>query len=255
MLTEPSEDALLNTHLKTLRLPTFAQNHRLFADDAARDNLGYSRYLLGLAEQEVAQRDRNQQTRCIRAARFPLLKDMADFDFSAVNLNKARVLDLARGEYITRAENIVLLGNPGLGKTHISLALGVMASRQKRRVRFYTAAGLVNDLLTAQDKLALPRLIAQAQKQELIIIDELGFVPLTEIGAQLLFQFCSSLHERVALIITTNLAFAKWTQVFRDETLTAALVDRLIHRAHILEFVGESFRFKQRMKKTRPATD
>lgn len=252
-MTDANEHALLNTHLKTLRLPTFAHNHRPFAEDAARNNLGYDRYLLGLAEQEVAQRDRNQQARAIRAARFPLVKQLADFDFSAVNLNKARVLDLARGEYITHAENLILLGNPGLGKSHVALALGQAACAQKRRVRFYSAAGLVNDLLTAQDKLALPRLIQQAQKHELLIIDELGFVPLTESGAQLLFQFCSALHERVSLIVTTNLPFAKWTQVFRDETMTAALVDRLTHRGHVIEFVGESFRFKQRMKKAKTA--
>ncbi len=253
MLNEATETGLLNAHLKTLRLPTFAQNHRPFAEDAIRTNLTYARYLLALAEQEIAQRDRNQQVRSIRAARFPLVKELADFDFSAVNLNKARVLDLARGEYITERENIVLLGNPGLGKTHLALALGQAACRQKRRVRFYSAAALVNELLSAQDRLALPRLIQTAHKQELVIIDELGFVPLTETGAQLLFQFCSALHERVSLIVTTNLAFGKWTQVFRDETMTAALVDRLTHRGHIVEFLGESFRFKQRMKKAKSA--
>ena len=252
-MTNPNEHALLGAYLKTLRLPTFAHNHRPFAEDAARNNLGYDRYLLGLAEQEVAQRDRNQQARAIRAARFPLVKQLADFDFSAVNLNKARVLDLARGEYITHAENLILLGNPGLGKSHVALALGQMACAQKRRVRFYSAAGLVNDLLIAQDKLGLPRLIQQAHKQELLIIDELGFVPLTETGAQLLFQFCSAMHERVSLIVTTNLPFARWTQVFKDETMTAALVDRLTHRGHVIEFVGESFRFKQRMKKAKTA--
>ena len=253
-MTNPNEHALLGAHLKTLRLPTFAHNHRPFAEDAARNNLGYDRYLLGLAEQEVAQRDRNQQARAIRAARFPLVKQFADFDFSAVHLNKARVLDLARGEYITHAENLILLSNSGLGKSHVALALGQAACAQKRRVRFYSAAGLVNDLLTVQDKLALPRLIQQAQKHELLIIDELGFVPLTESGAQLLFQFCSGLHERVSLIITTNLPFAKWTQVFHDETMTAALVDRLTHRGHVIEFVGESFWFKQRTKMAKAAT-
>ncbi len=117
-MTNPNEHALLGTHLKTLRLPTFAHNHRPFAEDAARNNLGYDRYLLGLAEQEVAQRDRNQQARAIRAARLPLVKQFVDFDFSAVNLNKPCVLDLARAEYIAHAEDLILLGNPGLGKTH-----------------------------------------------------------------------------------------------------------------------------------------
>lgn len=139
--------------------------------------------------------------------------------------------------------------------THsVALALGQATCTQEPHVRFYSGASLVNDVLTAQEKLALPRLIQQAQKQVLLIIDELGFVPLTESGARLLFQFCSTLHERVSIIVTTNLPFAKWTRVFRDETMTAARVDRLTHRGHVIEFVGESFRFKQRMKKAKAAT-
>jgi DNA replication protein DnaC len=249
--TDPQADALLEAHLKTLRLPTFVQNHAKVAEEAARANLGYARYLLALTEGEVAQRDRNQQLRCIRAARFPVLKELSDFDFSAVpSLPKARVLDLTRGEYIGKAENLILLGGPGLGKTHIATSLALAACRQKLRVRFYTAAGLVNDLIDAQDRSQLARVMQGALRQQLIVLDELGFIPLTERGAQLVFQFCSALYERVALIVTTNLSFAKWTQLFHDETLTAALLDRLTHRAHILEFTGaESFRLKQRLKK------
>ena len=244
-------DALLEAHLKALRLPTFVQNHRKVAEEAARANLGYAHYLLALAEGEVTQRDRNQQLRCIHAARFPVLKELSDFDFSAVpSLSKARVLDLARGDYIPKAENLILLGGPGLGKTHVGIGLALAACRQKQRVRFYTAAGLVNELIEAQTKLQLPRLMHLALRQQLIVIDELGFIPFTEPGAQLTFQFCSALYERVAVIITTNLPFAKWTQLFHDETLTAALLDRLTHRAHILEFTGaESFRLKQRLRK------
>jgi DNA replication protein DnaC len=241
---------LLETDLKQLKLPTFVQNYRQFAEDATQTNQGYDAFLLALAEQEVAQREANRQRQCIKAARFPLLKELADFDFSCVpSLNKQHVLDLARGNYLPKAEPILLVGNPGLGKTHVAISLALAACRQGQRVRFYTAAGLVNELIQAQDEHRLPRLLNAALKQNLIVLDELGFIPFSPIGAQLLFQFCSTLYERVALIITTNLKFADWPQVFGDERLTAALLDRLTHRAHILDFTGESFRFRQRMQR------
>jgi DNA replication protein DnaC len=240
---------LLEDHLKTLRLATFRQQYRQVAEDAAGNQLGYDQYLLALAEQEVAQRHLNSQHQRIKAARFPVSKELADFDFSAMpHLNKQRVLDLARGEYITRAEPIILLGNPGLGKSHIATGLALAACRQCYRVRFYNAAALVNELSLAQDQQRLPKFLATALKQNLIVLDELGFIPFSTLGAQLMFQFCSTLHERVALIVTTNLKFADWTQVFGSEQLTAALLDRLTHKAHILEFIGESFRFRQRMQ-------
>lgn len=240
---------LLESHLKSLRLPTFVQNYRRFADDAARNNQSYDRFLLALAEQEVSQRDLNRQRQYLKAARFPLLKELADFDFSAIpQLNKQRILDLARGEYISQLIPLILVGNPGLGKTHIATGLAVAACRQGYRVRFYNAAALVNDLLQAQEQHRLPKFLAAALKYNLIILDELGFIPFSPSGAQLMFQFCSTLHERVPLIVTTNLKFADWTQVFGSEQLTAALLDRLTHRAHILEFVGESYRFRQRLQ-------
>jgi DNA replication protein DnaC len=241
---------LLETDLKQLKLPTFVHNYRQFADDATKANQGYDAFLLALAEQEIAQREANRQRQCIKAARLPLLKELADFDFSCVpGLNKQRVLDLARGEYLAKAEPLLLVGNPGLGKTHVAISLALAACRQGQRVRFYTAAGLVNELIQAQDEHRLPRLLNVALKQNLIVLDELGFIPFSPIGAQLIFQFCSLLYERVALIVTTNLKFADWPQVFGEERLTAALLDRLTHRAHILEFTGESFRFRQRMQR------
>jgi DNA replication protein DnaC len=247
---------LLETYLKQLRLPTFAQNYRKFAEDAAQANRDYDRYLLALAEQEVAQREKNRQIRRIKAARFPVLKELADFNFSCVpSLNKQRVLDLARGEYISKAEPVLLVGNPGLGKTHVATGLALAACRQGQRVRFYNAAGLVNELIQAQDEHTLPKFLATALRHRLIVLDELGFIPLSASGAQLIFQFCSTMYERVALIVTTNLRFADWTQVFGDERLTAALLDRLLHKAHVLEFVGESFRFRQRMQRETQAAD
>jgi DNA replication protein DnaC len=241
---------LLDTYLKQLRLPTFLQNYRKFAEDAAQDNLDYDRFLLALAEQEIAQREQNRRVRRIKAARFPVLKELADFDFSAVpGLNKQKVLDLARGEYIQKADSLLMVGNPGLGKTHVAIGLGLAACRQGHRVRFYNAAGLVNELTQAQDEHELPKFLATALKHKLIVLDELGFIPFSATGAHLIFQFCSTLYERVAMIVTTNLRFADWPQVFGDERLTAALLDRLTHKAHILEFVGESYRFRERMQR------
>jgi DNA replication protein DnaC len=241
---------LLETYLKKLRLPTFLNNYAKFAEDAAQANLTYDRYLLALAEQEVAQREENRKTRRIKAARFPVLKEMADFDFSCVpGLNKQRVLELTRGEYLNKAESIILVGSPGLGKTHVATSLALAACRQGHRVRFYNAAGLVNELIQAQNEHELPKFLATALRHRLIVLDELGFIPFSSIGAQLIFQFCSMLYERVSMIVTTNLRFADWTQIFGDERLTAALLDRLTHRAHILEFTGESFRFRQRMQR------
>ncbi len=244
------ENLLLETYLKQLRLPTFLKNWRKFAEDAARTNLSYDRYLLSLAEQEVAQREKHREERRIKAARFPVLKELADFDFSCVpSLNKLQVLDLARGGYIQKAETVILVGNPGLGKTHAATGLALAACRQGYRVRFYNAAGLVNELILAQEKHQIPRFLASTLKNHLVVLDELGFIPFTANGAQLMFQFCSALYERVAVMVTTNLRFADWTQVLLDERLTAALLDRLTHRATVLEFVGESYRFRQRMRK------
>lgn len=245
-----TENLLLDTHLKQLRLPTFLQNYAKFAEDAAQANLSYDRYLLSLAEQEVAQRERNREERRIKDAHFPVLKELADFDFSCVgSLNKLQVLDLAQGSYIRKAETIILVGNPGLGKSHVATGLALAACRQGWKVRFYNSAGLVNELILAHEKHQMTRFLASTLKYHLVVLDELGFIPFDPHGAQLMFQFCSALYERVSVIVTTNLRFADWTQIFLDERLTAALLDRLTHRATVLEFIGESFRFRQRMQK------
>lgn len=242
---------LLESYFKTLRLPGFLRNYRKFAEDAAQANLSYDRYLLSLAEQEIAQREKNRQARLIKAARFPVMKELADFDFTCVpSLAKQQVLELVQGGYIRQAEPILMVGNPGLGKTHLATGLALAACRQGHRVRFYNAAALVNDLLEAEDAHRVPKLLNGALKHRLIVLDELGFIPFSATGAHLIFQFCSALYQRVALIITTNLRFADWTQVFGDERLTAALLDRLTHKAHILEFAGtESYRFRERMQR------
>ena len=205
------------------------------------------RFLLALAQQEVHQRQLNMLQQRLKSARFPVLKELADFDFPCLPmLNKVQILDLARGEYIQQKQSLILIGNPGLGKTHLALGLASAACREGRRVRFWTAAGLVNELIQAQDEHGLHRFIASALKLDLVVLDELGFIPFSQNGSQALFTFCSELYERLALIITTNLKFADWIQVFGDERLTAALLDRLTHHAHIIELLGESYRFRQR---------
>ena len=243
-----SKNELLESYLRQLRLPTFVKNYQSFASDAAQNKKDHTRYLLALTEQEVHQREQNRIKKRLKDARFPVSKEMADFDFSAIpSLNQAQVLDLARGEYILKRESIILLGNPGLGKTHLAIALARAACLQGHKVRLWTAAGLVNELLQAQDEHRLHRFIAAALKLKLVVLDELGFIPLTSQGAQALFTFCSELYERLALIVTTNLMFADWVQIFEDERLTAALLDRLTHHAHIIELVGDSYRFRQRL--------
>src|SRR2546421_1698659 len=244
-----SQELLLESHLTQLRLSSFLDHYQPLAHDAARNNLSYERYLLALTQEEVNQRERRRQEQAIYNAHFPVLKELADFEWSCLpTLSKPRILELAQGGYITKAEPVILIGNPGLGKTHIATGLALAACRQGRRVRFYNVTGLVNELLKAQQEYRLSRLMSQIGKQELIVLDELGFIPFTTAGAQLLFQFCSALYERVAVIVTTNLRFAEWSSVMGgDERMSAALLDRLTHRATILEFVGTSFRFRQQL--------
>ncbi|EFH85713.1 IS21-like element helper ATPase IstB [Ktedonobacter racemifer] len=241
---------LLETYLKQLRLPSFAQSYQPLAQEAARTNLSYERYLLALAQEEVANREAHRIERAIQQAHFPVLKELADFEWSSVpSVPKARILELAQGVYITNAEPVILLGNPGLGKSHVATGLTLAACRQGRRVRFYNVAGLINDLIKAQQEYQLSRIMAQICKHELIVLDELDFIPFTPTGAQLLFQLCSALYERVAVIVTTNLHFAEWGRIMgSDERMSAALLDRLTHRATILEFVGTSYRFRQQLQ-------
>ncbi len=242
-------ELLLQTHCKRLKLPTVARHYRKFAQEAAQANQPYEQYLLALLEQEALQREANQERRRIQAARFPIVRTFDTFDFAAVpTLNKAKILELARGEYLTQRENILFVGEIGTGKTHLATALALAACRQGKRVRFYTAAGLVNELTEARDERRLMRLQAQLLKQDVVVLDEVGFVPFSVQGSQLLFQFCSERYQRGSMIFTTNLEFAKWTDVFGDAQMTGALLDRITHHCHIIECHGESYRFKQSLK-------
>jgi len=243
-------DLLIKSHLKRLRLPYIAQSYSRLANEAAAHNQPYQDYLLTLLEGEVLQRDENAQKLRLSKARFPFLKTLDSFDFTAMpSLNKALVIELSRGSYIQRRENIIFIGSYGTGKTHLAISLGVCACRQGKRVRFYTAASLSNELLEAQSQLRLSKLEASLARCDLIILDELGFIPFSKEGAEALFSFCASRYERGSLIITTNLEFARWKEVFGDEALTGALLDRLTHHCHILEMNGESYRFKESLRR------
>src|SRR5256886_9621878 len=202
------QNTLLESYLRQLKLPTFAQNYAAIASDVARTGLSCERYLLALCEAELAQRDTNRVERCIAQAKLPVLKELSQFDWSCVQgVAKTRVFELAQGGYIAHAEPILMIGNPGLGKTHVATGLALAACRQGKRVRFFGVASLVNDLLSAKHDLRLSKFMAPITKLDLVVLDELGFIPFTKDGAQLLFQLCSDLNERVSIIVTTNLRF------------------------------------------------
>ena len=240
---------VLEEYLQDLKLPTFLKNYQAFAQDAARSGLSYERFLLGLAKEEATFQYDKRVERAIARAKFPVLKDLSSFDFSVVGgITKQRVMELAQGDYLAQKESIILIGNPGLGKTHIATGLALAACKQGKQVRFFSAAALVNDLLAAQHTLQLSKFKAPLLRSDLIVLDEVGFIPFTTEGAQSLFQLCSDLHERVSIIVTTNLRFADWVSIFGDKTMTSALLDRLTGKGHILEFIGESYRFRQRLR-------
>jgi DNA replication protein DnaC len=243
---------LLGHHLKKLKLPTFLKEYDKVARQCAADGVDHVRYLLRLSELELIDRERRLIERRIKAARFPTVKSLDSFDFKGIpSLNKSLVLELARCAYIERRENVIALGPSGTGKTHIALGLGLAACQQGLSVGFTTAAALVHELMEARDEKRLAR-------YNLLIVDELGFVPLSKTGAELLFEIFSQRYERGATFVTSNLPFDEWTEVFGSERLTGALLDRLTHHVHILEMNGDSYRLKEsrsRTKKPRPASD
>jgi DNA replication protein DnaC len=229
---------LLEHHLKQLRLPTILREYDKVARPCAVEQVDYQHYLLRITERELLDRERRATDCRIRQAKFPVIKTMDSFDFLAIpSLNKTLVLELARCEFLARRENVLMLGNSGTGKTHIALALGLAACQRGHRVRFITTAALVGELIEARDEKKLLRFQKQIASYEMLIVDELGFVPLSKTGAELLFEMLSQRYERGSTLITSNLPFQEWT----DERLTGALLDRLTHHVHILEMNGDSY--------------
>ena len=237
---------LLEHHLKELKLPTFLREYGKIAAQCATEGVDHPDYLLRLSELELIDRRHRLVARRIKAARFPAVKSLDTFDFPAIpSVNRQLVTQLARCEYIERRENVIAIGNSGTGKTHIALGLGLAACQKGLTVGFTTASALVNELMEARDEMRLLNLQKRLARLKLLIIDELGFVPLSPTGAELLFEVFSQRYERGSILVTTNLPFDEWTEMFGSERLTGALLDRLTHHVHIIEMNGDSYRLRQ----------
>jgi DNA replication protein DnaC len=237
----------LNHYLDTLKLKSMKENYQKEADESLKKSDSYEQFLCRLSEQEVLSRlNRHVQMR-ITKAQFPSLKTLDSFDFSALpSLEKKRVMGLITGGYIDKSENILALGNSGTGKTHLSIALGMSACQQGQSVLFKTAAQLVHELTEAHDARRFLSLQKKLKGYKLLIIDELGYVPFSKTGAELLFEVFSQRYESGSLIVTSNLPFEEWPQVFGCSRLTGALLDRLTHHVHILEMNGQSYRLSNK---------
>jgi len=237
---------LLKSHLKTLRMPTMLRESTTVARQIGEQHGSYELYLQQLAELEVQQRKAGATARRLKQAKFPVVKEVADFDFAAIpKLNKKRLIDLAQCGFIDLRSNVIFNGAPGTGKTHLAIALGREACRRGYKVKFFTASGLANLYREAREERQILKLEKQIQSHDLIIIDELGYIPLDRHGAEHLFGFFSQCYEQVSLIITTNLPFTDWPQIFADDPrMTGALLDRLTHHVNIVAIEGDSFRLK-----------
>jgi DNA replication protein DnaC len=250
--TQALEHASVRQYCKAVRLPTVGANFVSLAEQSVKENHSHIRYLEALLAIECEERDRHAIDNRIRDAQMPRLKTLEAFDFAqAPQIPAARIRDLAEGGYIERHEPVVLIGESGTGKSHLASGLCLAACRQKRRVRFTTAAALVNELVEAKQNNQIRRMMARWQKYELIALDEVGYVPLADIGAEFLFQVISERAERAAIIVTTNLPFSEWTTVFPNPRLCKALLDRITDRAHIIETGTESFRFRRTLERSK----
>ena len=235
--------------LKQLRLPTILKNYVTYAKDAEKTDQSYEHYLLSLLREEAINREKNRINALIRRAKFPFVKTMADYQFEErPGLKMKTIHHLTQCHYIDSAHNVCFLGQTGTGKTHLSIALGREACKKGYSVLFFSAAHLVNKLTEAKSELTLSKLQSSLMKANLVIVDELGYLPLSKEGAELLFQFFSDRYEKGSVIVTSNLEFSDWTTFLGDHTMTSALLDRLTHHAEIFTMNGESFRFKHRQK-------
>lgn len=243
---------LLDQYLKRLKLPTIARNYERVSQEADGNRVTHQEYLCCLAELEIQVREENRRKDRLAHARFPGMKTLDQFSFEEIpHLDKNAVLQLFTGNYLSTGENVVFIGNHGTGKTHLAIALGIDACNAGKRVRFYSVGELVHLLLEARDARQVLRIQQQLAKYDLLILDELGMVDCKQDGGSLLFQVISSRYERCSTIITTNLEFKEWPSVFGTQQLTNALLDRLVHRCQIIQANGESFRFKESLKRKR----
>lgn len=249
--TNTKSTVLLKHHLKSLKLPAMHEECEKVASQCAKDNADHLAFLLRLCELELIGREKRATDRRLKAAKFPTHKTLEDFKFQAQpSINRVLVSALMRCEYIDKRESVILLGNPGTGKTHLATVLGIAACQHGKRVRFWRVTELVTQLMEARDDRQLMRLKGQLAKLDLLILDELGYVPASKLGSELLFDVISQAYERTSVLVTTNLPFEQWTEVLDNERLTGAVLDRLTHRCHILQASGESYRLKDARKRS-----
>ena len=249
---ETKSVVLLKHHLKALKMPTMNSECEKIAARCAQENVDHLGFLLQLCELELLDRERRAADRRLKAAKFPTYKTLENFDFTAQpSVNKPLMTELLRCAYIDNRENVLLVGNPGTGKTHLATSLGIEACGRGKRVRFWRATELITQLMEAREDRVLGRMKKQLAKLDLLVLDELGYVPASKLGAELLFDVISVAYERTSLIVTTNLPFERWVEVLGCERLTGAALDRLTHRCHIIECNGESYRLKDARRRRR----
>jgi len=239
------KEARLEIACKNLKMPGLKRQFRSLIREATEQEMDYATFLTACLDQELHSRQQKKQQNLLRQAKFPMPKTLQDFNFTCIpQLPKQRVLQLAQASFIARRENIICIGKPGTGKTHIAIALGMAAMQEGYRVKFTPVLQLVQELQLAEAEYRLPRYLKSWSRVNLVILDEFGYVPLGE-GGKLLFHFISHMYEKSSLVVTTNLEFSRWVEVFNDPALTTALLDRLTHHSHILLFDGESYRFRE----------